>query len=309
MLEYFQYSFITRLGIRKQTKLFNGKIKNETNPLKMRELKLCKNVEEQLKMKKESPHLLYFYQEAVIQFGFLAMFANAMPIAPFFCLATNVLEIKIKTNAMCYYSRRGIAEGANGIGAWLPIIEMLALICIPINCAIIYFTGDGTFKKSGESSLSKYLEERNEDYWSHTNVIFLTILIEHVLIVLKVVIQALIVDVPKNVIEAEKKRPLVERKAEEFLKIHKSQKKDRKGMTYEERVVEEEFEDAKIIQQYQSAQKRGSNIPKHLMEVVNEYGELDQRNNEREAYKKFLKEVNTENLDVLMDRKRFCVDT
>jgi hypothetical protein len=36
-------------------------------------------------------------------------------------------------------------------------MEMIAVFCIPVNCAIIYFTGDGTFKKDGLSSLVKYL--------------------------------------------------------------------------------------------------------------------------------------------------------
>jgi hypothetical protein len=73
------------------------------------------------------------------------MFANTFPLAPIFSLFTNLLEIKIKLNSMCFYSQRTKPEGASGIGAWLPIMEFLAVICIPVNCAIIYFTGDGTF--------------------------------------------------------------------------------------------------------------------------------------------------------------------
>jgi Calcium-activated chloride channel len=46
------------------------------------------------------------------------MFANTFPMAPLFSLLANLLEIKVKTNSMHYYSRRGYADGANGIGAW-----------------------------------------------------------------------------------------------------------------------------------------------------------------------------------------------
>jgi hypothetical protein len=37
-------------------------------------------------------------------------------------------------------------------------MEFLAFICIPINCAIIYFTGDGTWNKTGQSSAEYYLK-------------------------------------------------------------------------------------------------------------------------------------------------------
>ncbi len=42
---------------------------------------------------------------------------------------------------MTYYSRRGFAESASGIGTWLEIMEMISFLCIPINCAMLYFTG------------------------------------------------------------------------------------------------------------------------------------------------------------------------
>lgn len=182
------------------------------------------------------------------QFGFLAMFANAMPIAPIFCFITNVLEIRIKTNSFSYYSRRGVAEGASGIGAWLSIIEMLSIVCIPVNCAIIYFSGDGTFDKPGKSSLTKFLEEADLETWNHANIILFTILIEHLMILLKVVIGNLISDVPSSVLEAEKKRELIENKCDQFLELQKTQFGITHSVkTFRERVAEEEAEDAKII--------------------------------------------------------------
>lgn len=93
------------------------------------------------------------------------MFANTFPLAPICSLVCNLIEIRIKFNNITTYSRRSTAEGANGIGAWLPIMEFIVIICIPVNCAIIYFTGDGDFEKSGsgsESSLIKWMEAQNE---------------------------------------------------------------------------------------------------------------------------------------------------
>ncbi len=55
-------------------------------------------------MKKEEELNINHYQEGITQFGFIAMFANTFPLAPIFSLFTNLLEIKIKLNSMCFYS-------------------------------------------------------------------------------------------------------------------------------------------------------------------------------------------------------------
>jgi hypothetical protein len=58
---------------------------------------------------------------------------------------------------MAYFSRMTNCEGARDIGAWLNIMELLSIICIPVNVAIIYFTGDGSYTKEGTSSMVKYI--------------------------------------------------------------------------------------------------------------------------------------------------------
>lgn len=92
---------------------------------------------------------------------------------------------------------------------WLPILEFISIICIPINTAIIYFTGDGNLYTPGKSSYIKFLEARNSSKWSAINIILLTICIEHLILLLKVLINVIISDVPNSVIEAEKKRPFI----------------------------------------------------------------------------------------------------
>lgn len=92
-----------------------------------------------------------------------------------------------------------MCEGASGIGAWLPIMEMLAMLCIPVNTAIIYFTGDFTYTEEGKSSLVKWLEGRNPDVWNTENIILLVVLIEHMLLFIKAIIAFVIPDVPQSV--------------------------------------------------------------------------------------------------------------
>jgi hypothetical protein len=73
------------------------------------------------------------------------MFSNTFPLAPLFSVLTNILEIRIKLDAMCFYSRRFVPEGASGIGAWIDVIEFLVIISIPINCAIMFYTGQNSY--------------------------------------------------------------------------------------------------------------------------------------------------------------------
>ena len=57
-------------------------------------------MEEQLVMAPGSTTLIYFYNEAIIQLGFIVFFACVFPLAPLFSFLTNLLEINIKLNRM-----------------------------------------------------------------------------------------------------------------------------------------------------------------------------------------------------------------
>jgi hypothetical protein len=61
-----------------------------------RMLRMQKSIEKQNAMLPNDDQLIYYYQEGIIQLGFLCLFANSLPIAAVFCLITNMLEIKTK---------------------------------------------------------------------------------------------------------------------------------------------------------------------------------------------------------------------
>ena len=88
--------------------------------------------------------LVYYYNEAIIQMGFVALFAVVFPIAPLFSFLTNLLQIKLKLKLMTKYGRRGIAEESNGIGNWSSVTEFISVIAVPINmCILIYARNPG----------------------------------------------------------------------------------------------------------------------------------------------------------------------
>lgn len=101
------------------------------------DLKMHCEIEKQLKMSPASNSLVFFYNEAVIQLGFIAFFAVAFPFAPLFSFLTNLLEIMIKLQNISQYGRRNIAEGTGGIGNWMQIMGFVSYFAIPMNMIIL----------------------------------------------------------------------------------------------------------------------------------------------------------------------------
>ena len=175
--------------------------------------------------------LVFFYNEAVIQMGFIAFFAVVFPFAPLFSFLTNLLEIKIKLNVMSEYGRRGLAVASNGIGNWMSIIGFISFFAIPINLCILLFARSpadrrvGAFQDADEvekeehSAMVIYLMNRSA-FWTRTNIFLLAFFIEHIVIALKVVIAILIPDVPQNVKTSEKRRreltPVAQKKIQQM---------------------------------------------------------------------------------------------
>lgn len=149
---------------------------------------------------------VWWYNEAMTQFGWIAFFAFVFPAAPMFSFITNFIEIKVKLQAMAKYSQRRIAEGAKGIGNWLPIMEIISMVCIPINCALIYWLG---FKDKEPIFRKEFVEYDNERFaaghkrlfsddgeTSNFNVFLFLVLAEHFLIIGKFALALVIPDVP-----------------------------------------------------------------------------------------------------------------
>ena len=122
---------------------------------------------------------------------------------------------------MSEISRRHIAEGANGIGSWLPIMEFMSFVCIPINIAIIYFAANGP---GTDSQIIKTLDAR-DDYWTDLRILMLVIGIEHAVMILKSFLSVAVPDVPDEVISEEFKRDKTEELAHHSLILHKMETK------------------------------------------------------------------------------------
>ncbi len=80
------------------------------------------------------------YSISIIQWGYVVMFAAACPVAPLFAWLANVVEIKSSIWFYTEYSQRMPSRGAEGIGAWLPIVEFVGFMAVISNCMIVYLT-------------------------------------------------------------------------------------------------------------------------------------------------------------------------
>ena len=74
---------------------------------------------------------------AVLQFGFITIFVAAFPLAPFFALLNNWVEIRLDAQKFICETRRAVAERAENIGIWYQILDMLAQLAVITNVRII----------------------------------------------------------------------------------------------------------------------------------------------------------------------------
>lgn len=82
------------------TQVYDEAIAKAEDRVTEMELKMRKEIEQQLYMNRPPQNLINYYTEGMVQFGYLAMFANSLPLAPLFSFLTNLLEIKIKLDNM-----------------------------------------------------------------------------------------------------------------------------------------------------------------------------------------------------------------
>ena len=69
----------------------------------------------------------------VLQFGFITIFVAAFPLAPFFALLNNWVEIRLDAQKFICETRRAVAERAENIGIWFKILDFLAQFAVITN--------------------------------------------------------------------------------------------------------------------------------------------------------------------------------
>ena len=82
------------------------------------------------------------YSDIVVQFGYLALFVTALPIASLFTIIINYISSKTLTWKLLVLYQRPIPVGAQDIGVWQEIMQTIASISILTNGALVCYTMD-----------------------------------------------------------------------------------------------------------------------------------------------------------------------
>lgn len=80
------------------------------------------------------------YLTQIIQYGYVVVFAGALPFSPFIAFVNNFFEPKNDAYTLSVFCYRPVAEFADGIGAWGGILKGMSVLAIISNTALVCFT-------------------------------------------------------------------------------------------------------------------------------------------------------------------------
>lgn len=124
------------------------------------------------------------YLEMFIQFGYVTLFSSAYPLAGLCALLNNLIEVRSDAFKLCFIHQRPFPERVQNIGCWQTAMEIMGVIGVIVNCALIGLSGP---------------VHRMFPDMTATQTVLLIIVLEHVMLVLKFLISTAIPDIPQHV--------------------------------------------------------------------------------------------------------------
>jgi hypothetical protein len=82
------------------------------------------------------------YMELALQFGYVALFVTALPIAPLFAFVSVMYDLRASASQLLHQFQRPQPAKAEDIGAWQNIFEIIAMAAVVTNAGIMIFTMD-----------------------------------------------------------------------------------------------------------------------------------------------------------------------
>ncbi|XP_029289429.1 anoctamin-10 [Cottoperca gobio] len=129
------------------------------------------------------PGLFAEYIELLVQFGYLSLFSCVYPLTAVLLLINNLTEIRSDAYKICKLFRKPFSPPVANMGVWRIAFEVLSFVSVVTNCWLLL--------------LSPWLQQLfKEGGLTGTNILLLAVLVEHVLILVKVVMAILIPDEP-----------------------------------------------------------------------------------------------------------------
>ncbi|XP_030282840.1 anoctamin-10 [Sparus aurata] len=129
------------------------------------------------------PGLFAEYIELLVQFGYLSLFSCVYPLTAVLLLINNLTEIRSDAYKICKLFRKPFSPPAASMGVWQIAFEVLSFVSVVSNCWLLLLS----------PWLQKLFQERE---MSSINMLLLAVLMEHLLIVVKVILAVVIPDEP-----------------------------------------------------------------------------------------------------------------
>eukprot|EP00282_Hemiselmis_andersenii_P037798 CAMPEP_0169443350 /NCGR_PEP_ID=MMETSP1042-20121227/9308_1 /TAXON_ID=464988 /ORGANISM="Hemiselmis andersenii, Strain CCMP1180" /LENGTH=683 /DNA_ID=CAMNT_0009554571 /DNA_START=182 /DNA_END=2229 /DNA_ORIENTATION=+ len=161
---------------------------------KMGENAVIVPMSEEEKQSKMEPYDGVFeeYQEMVIQFGYVTLFAAAFPLTAALALLNNCIEIRTDAYKLLQATQRPKHRSCADIGTWGSILDIITTAAILTNCALVGFTSHGLFF---------YLPDLTP-----VERVWVTVMIEHALLLFKVVLETILTEAPAEAVSAYERR-------------------------------------------------------------------------------------------------------
>ena len=144
------------------------------------------------------------YMEIFIQFGYVTFFSSIYPLAGFLALLNNIFEIRGDTLKLCIAYQRPFGDRVSDIGVWKDAMKYMGIIAVIVNCALI-----------GRSGIVFKL-------WpdiSNGEMIFFVVVLEHLMLLVKVLMDKIISNTPlwveKELTKIEHQRQELERQIDQ----------------------------------------------------------------------------------------------
>mmetsp|Transcript_35625 Transcript_35625/g.44960 ORF Transcript_35625/g.44960 Transcript_35625/m.44960 type:complete len:172 (+) Transcript_35625:19-534(+) len=83
-----------------------------------------------------------------VQFGYMTLFVSAMPLTPLFGLINNWVEIRADAFKLMYVFQRPQPKRAQDIGTWMVIFQIMNVLSVISNSAIICFVMENVFSEN-----------------------------------------------------------------------------------------------------------------------------------------------------------------
>ncbi|CAF4457537.1 unnamed protein product, partial [Didymodactylos carnosus] len=87
------------------------------------------------------PDLYEDYLEMIMQFGYIIFFSSKFPLAAFFSLLNNIVEIRTDAFKMCMIYQRPFTHRVKDIGFWQNILEWMIIAATIVNCTLCCVKG------------------------------------------------------------------------------------------------------------------------------------------------------------------------